>query len=336
MKHSCLVFVLYVNERELLFLGMYRYISTSLETKTYDTDIDEEKIRFVRLASKYLFIYQTHHDTILIEFQLHKYKNTRDPNLIREMNLLFQHAVEKLVEVHAYPLAIVLSDTHLNVVQFLFPFVYNGSILEIGDNYKLRLANPKTIHTQIIHLGDYGISQVSRIYKEKTDIFKPLNDLMIYLIKQLYKHGMFLAGNHDFFINKRISLMHHCIRRYGDRIYLFIHGPPLRDDLPEKQWQFKDRLFYRYNRKQNGEWNKVRVDNCFKRFESKILQKYNVIVCGHENNLITLSMPDTLDRLLVQYDLIEVNMVCLDAASATRAYFSFESPELDHPYLEVF
>ena len=314
---------------------MYRYLATANETKPFETSNDAEKLLFMRRASKYLFIYSTHHDVFLINFVTKKYNDIYDTEFISEINQMFRRCIKYLDDEHDRPLAIVLSDTHLNVVQFLFPFAYAGHINEIRDRFRLVLIPREYVHMDVIHLGDYAISQVSRIYKEKTEIFFPLNKLMTYLLKQLNRRGVFLAGNHDFFIHKDFRLLHHTIYKYGDKTYLFIHGPPVRLDLPDKQYQFKDRTFFRYDRKKSIEWNREQIDKCFADFKTRIIGGFDVIVCGHENMIVTIHMPDEINRGLVQYELIENDLICLDAMSSTRAYFSFESSEIDHPYIDI-
>ena len=312
---------------------MERYVATKYSAYEYKTTSDDEKRSFVRHASKYMFIYEHDYAIILIDFQINKYRSVYNQKFINELTKTYNNAVTLLKPIYSIPKAIVLSDTHLNIVQLLFPFMYAGYIERIDTSFKL-IFNHIT-SSKIIHLGDYTISNISRVYKEHMDQIKPYCILTTKILKQLIPYGLFLAGNHDWFIAQKLPLTHHRVERIGDKTYLFIHGPPLMNDMPENKYQFKDKMFFRINRNQNNAWNKERVDKCFKSMTDKLLTKIDIIVCGHEQSLSIIDLPDDIDALLTQYSLPKKDFVCLDCPSSTRGYFAFESDEIDHPYLLI-
>ena len=297
----------------------------------FKTENDDEKRIYVRHASKYMFIFDDDYKIILIDFQMSKYRDIQTPRFINELTTMFTHIIKLLKSKYPMPKAIVLSDSHLNIIQLLFPFMFGEYIDRIDTHFKLTLNKDATLN--IIHLGDYTISTISKIYKEYMPKIKPYCIITMKLVGQLLKSGTFLVGNHDWFIAQKLPLSHHHVERIGSKNYLFIHGPPMSDDVPENKYQFKDKMFFRINRHQNHAWNKAKVDNLFKKMLDKTMTKIDIIVCGHEQTLSLLDLPDDVDELLAQYSLPKTNFVCLDCPSSTRGYFAFESSEIDHPYL---
>lgn len=312
---------------------MKRYVATEHGVYEYNTASDDEKRSFVRHASKYMLIFEHDYVIILIDFRISKYRSIYNQEFINELTKTYNNAVMLLKSIYSIPKAIVLSDTHLNIVQLLFPFMYAGYIESIDTSFKITFNNITS--SKIIHLGDYAISDLSRAYEEHIDQLKPYCILTTKIITKLIPYGLFLAGNHDWIIAQKLPLIHHHIERIGDKTYLFIHGPPLMDVMPESEYRFKNEMFFRINRNQNNAWNKERVDNCFKSMTNKLLTKIDVIVCGHDHKLSIIDSPDDVDELLTQYSLPKKDFVCLDCPSSTRGYFAFESDEIDHPYLLI-
>ena len=315
---------------------MERYVIDRSSGSIFNAKTDDDKRAYVKNASKYLFIYPDRYEIILIDFQTDHYNNVYDERFINEINELMVTARVVLGDKKKDLLAIVLSDTHLNIVQFLFPFMFAEYVTKVNKWYELSLRKLDKNDIDIIHLGDYGLSQFSRIFKEKREMFKGFNLLILKILKQLNVYGIYLAGNHDFFINRSLGLMIYHINVYGGRAYLFIHGPPLTLDMPDKEAKFKDRFFFRLDRRKSMEWNKQQVTKIFDQLQSKIMRKIDVIVCGHEQLFSLLDLPEGTDTVLAQYEPhVFNNLICLDCASSTRCYFSYESDEATHPYLKI-
>ena len=272
--------------------------------------------------SKYLFIYDDHSEVIWIEFILHKYDSINDPALIQEINDVCINASSLIRQHQSPPLAIIMSDSHNNIVQFMFPFIYSNHVTRIDDDYHL-VMNDSSI--QIIHLGDYGLSNISRLFHEHHQTFASLNRIMLNLIDQLTNHAIFLCGNHDWWIHSKHQLQHHYVKQIGQKRYLFIHGPPFTMKLLKTPDEFKNHLFYRYNRHLSMAFNRKEIVHLYRTFITELGYEIDVVVSGHEQLFSQMNLSNE-----------SFEFIGLDCFCTTRCYFSYESDECDHPYLHVY